>query len=189
MQQHIVTFYRFLFPSKCSGCNIFDKTCKLNAENNSLASNWTITFRRFAILQYCIYFCGDIQSYLSGQFWDVITTQLLHIVLFLKRFTFWHYHRGPSDQWGLGCVANWSNSAFDSRDFSGVTLVYHRDVYSLHCFSHSGKWMYAAVSRFRKHRNQIPSLSGVELATTQAMLFNKSRTVDCNFLCGNNSIL
>lgn len=110
-----------------------------------------------------------------GRFWDVITTQLLHIVRSLKRFTFWHYRTGPSDQWGLGCVTNWSNSAFDSSDFSDVTLLYRRDVHSLHYFSHSGKWMHVSVSRFRKHRNKIPSLSGVELATTQAMLFNKKQ--------------
>lgn len=139
----------------------------------SLASNWTIAFRRFAILQYCIIFCSDIQSYLSRTVLRYHHNPTPSHCSLLKRFTFWHYRRGPSDHWD--CVTIWSNSAFDSSGSSDVTLVYRRDVYSLHYFSHSGKWMHVSVSRFRKHRNPIPSLSGVELATTQAMLFNKKQ--------------
>lgn len=181
MQQHIVTFSRFLFPTKCSGCNILDKTCKLNAKITSLASNWTIDLGGFAILQYCIYFCGNVQSYLSG---TVLRCHYnptpSHCSLFkeIHFLTLWQRpfrSVRPGLCYKLGCDTNWSNSTFDSSDFSDVTLVYRRDVCSLHYFSRSGKWMHVSVSRFRKLRNQIPSLSGVALATTQAMLFNKKQ--------------
>lgn len=63
-----------LFSTMCSGCNIsWNRKCKLKAEMTSSASNWTMTFERFAILTYCTYFSWkysrmtfSLLSYLSG---------------------------------------------------------------------------------------------------------------------------
>lgn len=140
---------------------------------SSLASNWTIAFGGFAILQYCIYFCGHFcESYLSGTVLRYHYNPTPSHCPPFKEIHFLTLSQRPFRPVRPGLCSKLVQLCLRQQ---WLTMVYRRDVYSLHYFSHSGKWMHVSVSRFRKHRNPIPSLSGVELATTQAMLFNKNQ--------------